>query len=258
MMDVKRGIFSLRFLVIVAGFTVILFLGTWDELQRFTQWGISPGGKGLIDILSGILLIDKFKIVLALLLGGLFTDSFSRDEKHHYLREILARTDLLWYCISRVSCNIITVLAGSFAGFAVYSLLVWGMGVPVCSTGMTATYYAAAGTMPVLYLAMIALQFGAVTAACSNVALLFSAYQPDAFVSLGLCGMVFFIAVSFLPLATPFDVYNIIAMMPVFPGRGGPAWANWLWGLLLPASVSGLCGVLFYRRMKWRKANGYI
>ena len=258
LMDLRRGIFSRRFLMVTAGFVLVLFLGSWDELRYHAWWGVAPGMLGLIDILSGILLIDKFKIVLVLLLGGLFTDSYCRDEKHHCLRTILARTDLFRYSVSKVVCNVATVLAGSFAGFGVYGLTAWGMGIPVYSTGTSPVYYAAADTSPVLYLLMIALQFGMVAAACSSIALVFSAYQPDAFVSIGLCGMVFFIAVSFLPLGSPFDIYNIIGMQPVYPGPGAPAWANWLWGEILPAGIIMLSGWIFCRRMEWRRKNGYI
>ena len=247
-----------RFLLITVAFSLVLFLGTWDELQVNAWWGLVPGRKGLIDILSSILLIDKFKVVLVLLLGGLFTDSFCRDEKHHFLRAILTRTDLFWYSASCAISNFIIVLSGCFAGFTIYSITAWEMGIPVCSTGTAPVFYSAADSIPVLYLAMIALQFGMIAAACSSIALLFSAYQPDSFVSIGLCGMVFFIAISFLPLGTPFDIFNMVAMQPVFPGRNAPAWANWLWGMFLPASVIVLCGCLFYRRLKWGRTNGYI
>ena len=257
-MDIKRSVISLRFLLITILYAFVLIAGTWDEMQYYVRWKNTLGGKGLIDILSGMLFIDKVKVILVLLSGGLYTDSFCRDEKHHYLRAILTRTDLFRYTVSRVFSNILTVLAGSFAGFFLYGFIAWVMGIEICSMGTVSTYYTMADRLPVLYIAMIALQFGMISAACCSIGLLFSAYQPDTFVSIGLCGMVFFIATSFLPPGTPFDVYRMIAMMPVFPGENAPEWANWLWGMLFPAAVIMLCSCMFYRRMKWRRANGYL
>jgi hypothetical protein len=110
-----------------------------------------------------------------------------------------------------------------------------------------------------LYIGMMGLQFGMVCAMSCAVGMLFSVFQPNTFVCIGISGMVFFSAISYIPLGSIFDVYNLISMQPTLPaGQETLQGIMFLWGMLYPICVILICTYLFYRRMKWREQNGLL
>ena len=57
---------------------------------------------GVIDMLGTALMMDKFKVLMVMFTAGIYTAGFCYDFKHHYIRMILARTDLISYSISNL------------------------------------------------------------------------------------------------------------------------------------------------------------
>ena len=110
-----------------------------------------------------------------------------------------------------------------------------------------------------IYLIMMALQFGVITAACSGTGLLLSAYQPNLFVAVGMCGLTFYAAASYIPYSSIFSVLGLISMMPTFSaGTATPHTLMFLWGMLYPLTVYAFCAFFFARRLEWRKKHGLI
>ena len=115
--------------------------------------------------------------------------------------------------------------------------------------------------VPYLYIGQIGLQFGIVTAAFSGIGLMFSAYQQDAFVCIGISAFSFFIAVSISGIwqGNPFDVLNLVGMNSTLPsGLNAPRYQMFIWGLLYPSLVISLCSLHFYKKMKERIVNGFM
>ena len=91
------------------------------------------------------------------------------------------------------------------------------------------------------------------------VGMLFSVFQPNTFFFIGISGIVYFSAISYIPLGSIFDVYNLISMQPTLPtGQETLQGIMFLWGMLYPICVILICTYLFYRRMKWREQNGLL
>lgn len=259
-MDLRRSIFCKKFVLIVMATLLVLFASTWNEFQSYTWWGDSTGMQGCVNILYNSLAYDKFKVVIVFLFGGIYTGSYCSDENSRYLRSILNRTTLLSYTISRFLVNFIAIMLGMIIVIGLYLVVSVCAGLPLMSLGMKDLYYGSfSWNHPMIYSIMMALQFGAITAACSGTGLLLSAYQPNLFVAVGMCGLTFYAAASYIPYSSIFSVLGLISMMPTFSaGTATPHTLMFLWGMLYPLTVYAFCAFFFARRLEWRKKHGLI
>ena len=259
-MDLKRSIFCKKFIFVVIATYLVLLASTWNEFQTSTWWGDSTGAVGSVNIISTTLAFDKFKVVIVFFLGGLYTGSYCSDENSRYLRSIFTRTTLLSYTISRFVVNFIAIMMGMLIVFILYIGIGFCAGLPLVSENIKYLYYGAlAWDHPMIYSIMMALQFGVITAACSGTGLLLSVYQPNLFVSVGMCGLVFYAATSYIPTESIFSILILLSMLPTFPTRlATPHTLMFLWGMLYPLTVYAFCAFFFARRLEWRKKHGLI
>lgn len=259
-MDLKRSIFCKKFIFVVIATYLVLLASTWNEFQTSTWWGDSTGAVGSVNIISTTLAFDKFKVVIVFFLGGLYTGSYCSDENSRYLRSIFTRTTLLSYTISRFVVNFIAIMMGMLIVFILYIGIGFCAGLPLVSENIKNLYYGAfAWDHPMVYSIMMALQFGVITAACSGTGLLLSVYQPNLFVSVGMCGLVFYAATSYIPTESIFSILILLSMLPTFPTRlATPHTLMFLWGMLYPLTVYAFCAFFFARRLEWRKKHGLI
>lgn len=259
-MDLKRSIFCKKFIFVVIATYLVLLASTWNEFQTSTWWGDSTGAVGSVNIISTTLAFDKFKVVIVFFLGGLYTGSYCSDENSRYLRSIFTRTTLLSYTISRFVVNFIAIMMGMLIVFILYIGIGFCAGLPLVSENIKNLYYGAfAWDHPMIYSIMMALQFGVITAACSGTGLLLSVYQPNLFVSVGMCGLVFYAATSYIPTESIFSILILLSMLPTFPTRlATPHTLMFLWGMLYPLTVYAFCAFFFARRLEWRKKHGLI
>lgn len=256
--DFFRSLGNKRMLAIVFALALFCFASAFESLESS---GFSTASIVCV-IQFDVLVMDAFKTIMVFLLCGLYAGSFCRDDSSHYLRMLLTRQTLKQYTFSRFFVNTAAVVVVTLAGFYVFAayLTFFVEITGDIGTQMNSVFYRTiAMEHPYLYVGMMALQFGMVAAACSSIGLLFSAYQANAFVSIGIGGMSFFVAISFFAHGTPFAVFDLVSMFSTLPGGyETPQAVMFAWGMIYPASVTGICAFLFYRRMKWRVDNGYI
>ena len=254
--DLYRSICTPRFWVLTFCFTVAIVFSCMDMIRPTLSGGAETG---TVDLLTYMLTMDKFKVLMVILVSAICANSFCEDQNHRYLRAILTRTDLLHYSISRFAANETAVLLSCILAFFLFSGLALAPGFSLSAGSFTDYYYTMAERQPALYTLMMALQFGAVCACCSSFGLLLSAFQPNAFVSTGIGGLTFFCAVSYIPNLSMFSILRIITMNPVLPlGNETPQWLSFLWGMMVPLAVTALCMWGFYRRLEWRQENGRL
>ena len=250
-MDLKRSIFCKKFCAVVIGVLIVLIISTWDDLKMYTRWVDVPGYSGPVD---------KFKIVVVFLLGGLYTGSYCSDMQSRYIRSIFTRTTITSYTLTRFAVNCLAIILGMLVSFGLYSILCLFGGMPLVGSYVEGFFYGAfAVRHPVFYLIMMALQFGVITVACSGIGLLLSVYQANLFVAVGTCGLVFYVAVSYIPSRSIFSILGLISMMPTFSaGTATPHTLMFLWGMLYPLTIYAFCAFFFARRLEWRKKHGLI
>ncbi len=261
--DIRRGFRISRWLPLLLACVCTLLLSVQNGADILIKGfcGEDYYLYGALNYLLGALRIDKYKLVLISLLCGLYTGSYCKDENTHILRHILTRIRLGKYVRNRFLSNTIIIILTSEIVFCCYALVYRICGYPLVEpSGIDSYefYYEIIVRHPLAYLAMTGAVIGMQAAACGGVGLLFSAYKPNLFVSIGLGGVVFFLALSCIPSGV-FSVMGITGMDCVLPGRyDTPQLLMFFWSMLYPGSITFICGLLFYRRLRWRRENGEI
>ncbi len=264
-MELKRSCSPLKLFVAIVLITVIFIASVWDTYISVLLSDSAESRKvvGSIQILEFALGFDRFKVIIVLICSALHTMSFCSDDKSRYLRMILSRTDAECYTMCRFFANAIAILLVSIASFVLFVIVLRPL-VPVVGIGGNSLeyqyYYVDLITYcPWGYVLMMGIQFGIVVAACSSIGLLVSGWQPNAFVSVAISGMVFYVSASYIPLDSIFNVLWLISMDQVLPKEWMVPWfINYAWGLLYPVIIICICMTVFYRRIKWRVVNGNI
>jgi len=268
-MEFKRS-FSIKKALISVSIVVCIFLmSVWNDfglggvVSAFPKKSIYIGSG---DMLLSLLVTNRYTVLVVIVLGWMHAGSFAKDDTYQYLRAILCRTDITTYTQCRFLSHILSVCLGSILSFYVFVILM----MPYMDIFMkdnvwsSNPYYAQlALDRPAAFIGMMGLQFGILAAAFTSIGIVYSVYQPNYFVSIAIGGLTFYAATSFLPTfftgkrIGAFDIWGLMMMDPVL-GNELPWAVNYMWGIMFPLTIVLICGYLFYRRMQWRVANGYI
>lgn len=258
-MDCQRCFRPVRTGLVILTVVVLMIYGEWEQIRPYIQ-GNDFLTSGALGVLSHSLSFDKFKVIMVILLAGLYNSSFCDDEESSFLRMILGRTDVTSYCQSRFLANTLIIVGTSVISFLLVTFCLLSVMPLLPDERNSAIYYQElAFHYPWLYIVVTGVQFGLVVAACCSISMLFSAFQADRFVSVGLPGLIFFIAVSYIPESSVFDVLPVISMdASFFKDFDSSRLINFSWSILYPLTIIFISGYLFYRRIQWRVRNGNI
>lgn len=261
-MDCKRCFQPIKMLVIIVITAILIAI---NDINLVMQGWDLPYGTfyGSLNYLDTFLLLDKYKVMVAFLMGTLYTSSFCKDLNTNYLRSILTRVDVTTYVQTRILSNAFVIIVTTVLAFFAYVLLMLPKYPPLNINDPLVMGYAYYETIfvnyPLLFVLMAGFEMGMYIAVCSSIGIVFSSYQSNTFVSIGLTGFCFYLGLSYLPNNTPFDVLGLISMdSPCSWFLDYPRLLTYFWGILLESIAICICGYLFYRRMKWRMSNGVI
>lgn len=257
-MELVRAVRPGKVCMVSLAFFILLLVSDWEMLRDFMVYG-DFSGYGIVNKIYGLFFMDTFKCVLVILMAGLYTSSFCKDDNNQYLRMVLARTDVTTYTQCRFIANLCVMLLVSVISLYLYVGVMWLLGMPLLlEKGAEGFFYRElAEKYPLVYVGMNGLVFGLIATACSSIGLLYSSYKTNSFVCIGLSGLVFYMALSYIPFGNPFCVQTIVSMGSVL-GWEAPRILMFLWSVTYMLAVTGICGLLFWRRMKWRVENGYV
>lgn len=264
--DLKRGFSPVKFITRVLAVSILMFFSVWRDMQPALE-GNNLSWYGAVDFLELQMMFDSYKVIIVILLCSLYVGSICKDVKCRYQRLILSRTGLQTYAASRFFANTILTVAASILSCYLFSAAVVAVGFPIITEDagggvlIDAYYKEWMKAAPYLYIGFIGLQFGMIVSAFGSIGLLFSAYQQDSFVCVGVSAFAFFMMVSASGyfLGSPFDVLTLMGMQSTLPaGRDTPPILMMAWGMLYPAMAIVLCSLLFYRKMKRRVIDGNI
>ena len=257
-MELARAIRPGKVFLVSLAVVLLFLVSDWEMLRDFWEYK-DLSGYGSINQIYGLFVLDTFKCVLVILMTGLYTSSFCKDDNNQYLRMLLSRTDVTTYTQCRFIANLCVILLVSIVSLYVYVGVTSALGMPLFTRNGTNGFFyrELAEKYPLVYVGMNGLVFGMVAAACSSIGLLYSSYKTNSFVCIGISGLVFYMALSYIPYGTLFDVLTIVAMGSVL-GFEAPRSLMFLWSITYMLLVIGICGVLFWRRMKWRVEHGYL
>lgn len=254
-MELVRACRPARIVMIIASIFLMFFVSDLNLLEWiFRGYRIQTG---ILEKMDEFLQFDTFKSVIVVLLAGLHANSFCKDDNGRYLRMILSRVDVTVYTLCRFLANLCVIFWVSISSLYVYAI-VMSSSVPLLYDMRNIVYYIEiAENYPILYIGLQGYMLGLAATASSSVGLLLSVYHSNSFVSIGMSGLVFFAALSYIPESSPFCVLRIVGMNTTI-GYEAPWQMMFLWATVYLLSVVGICGILFYRRMKWRVENGFL
>lgn len=261
-MDLKRGFGLRRFIPVVLSCVFLILISPIIMYRNATNNSVS-------GLLQSVISMDTYKMLLVMLFSVLYTSCFCKDNARHYLRMVLYRIDPVTYARSKFLANFLVVMAAVVTSFLICVVVYRLAGVPVVlewnaesSAQLPGYYRELMVTKPYVFLLILVAQFGMIAAACSSAGLLYSSYQPDSFITIGMSGLIFFLLMSLSVTVlngTPFDILKLTLLIPVLPsGENAGFWLNLAWGILYPAIVIVFCCVAFEKRMKWRVDHGKI
>lgn len=262
-MDFIRCINIKKIVAIMLIFVFLLFLGN-DEFVRnpagVLPWGEYYGGVGIIEYIEAQMHTDTFKVVFVILLCSLYTGSYSKEKSNGYIRMLLGRVDVVSYIQSKLIANTVIMIA-VYTGALFLFVLIMLPHAPLMPAECE-SYHRYKDIMmahPVGYVFMLGLMFGMVSAAFSSFGLLVSLFQPNAFVSIGLPGLIFYLMVSFVAFYSPFSVFGIVGMeCSLSIWVNCPPWVDYLWGIFLSFVTICICGCLCCFSLSRRMKNGDI
>lgn len=260
-MDCKRSFRISKILPIIVLTVFLMLLSSKDQIAAIWNPNQIVSNGSISLIITYFLFLDKYKVIVALLLGSLYTSSFCSDDNTHYLRMILSRTDITTYTQSRFLANTLVIVFACTAAFYLFCLILAPKFPLIFEYDpIDQEYYAdILSQFPLIYIGMAGLQFGIIVAACSSIGLLLSAYDANTLVSIELTGICLFAALSYTPKGTPFCISNLSYLWyPCELFLNFPRGVTYAWGILYPTLVICLCGYLFYRRLERRVFNGFI
>lgn len=262
-MDLKRAFFLPKWILTVMTSSVILMIACQsglDDIVNALRGRLDMTGF-IINKIDLVMKMDKYKVILVILLANLLTGSFCDDFSSRYVKMILCRTSILRYAASRFLSTAFAVVFSCECVFLGAAVLFRLLGLGLIDTEMIHGYYygALAEKNPIGYLLLMGMVLGFQAAACSAIGLLYSAYEINRFVSIAISGLVFYLALSYIPAGNVLNIINLTGMLPTLPqGYETPYPLMILWSIAYPGSIILICWWKFCRKLRRRVKNGEI
>ncbi len=257
-MECYRSIVNRKFLMIVFLVAVIMVLGDTMSIKAYFLYGYRGD---MTQHVYTVMLFDRYKAILAVVLAGVSCYSMSDDLSSRYARQILSRVTVKQYVLAKVMANGIAVLLAIVAGFCLFPIITSPFMV------LTGEFYdpkqldyfseVAEKASPVAYFVLVAILFGSFVVAVTTFGMWVTVKRPSRYVA----------------LAVPFGIlYMMYSLGTYFPR---PFWfwymssgvtvlgttdflSNYAYGMGWFAALTVVAGFGCYRSMKRRFADGKI
>ena len=161
-MDLHRCIGAKRFPVIIALIVVLLIANVWESVMIELQYKMRMMGS--LEKLMELLVFDRFKAAVIVLLSAVYTFGLCDDRNSSYDRLILFRCRPGEYLLSKLISNAIGVVSAVCISFVLFSIVLLPIMPLVGGDGMTQYfgYFACAMNFagPLAYSILVGLLFG--------------------------------------------------------------------------------------------------
>ena len=211
-MELYRAFSSKRYWIIV----VLIFLIMLASISEFISAAVVYGGAsviGILDKLMEILIFDRFKALVILLLSGVVSYTVSDDLSSHFVRTVFGKVTVSEYVTVKITVNAVSVISAllvSFSLFCIFGRAVLGM--PFFSkltsgAGNFGFYALLISDIPWLYIPLSAILFGLFAVAMTTFGMAVSALYPGRYLAYAFPFGLFYLMHSFsstLPKALSF------------------------------------------------------
>lgn len=134
-MDLHRCIGAKRFPVIIALIVVLLIANVWESVMIELQYKMRMMGS--LEKLMELLIFDRFKAAVIVLLSAVYTFGLCDDRNSSYDRLILFRCRPGEYLLSKLISNAIGVVSAVCISFVLFSIVLLPIMPLVGGDGMT-------------------------------------------------------------------------------------------------------------------------
>ena len=261
-LELYRAFSSKRLWIIV----ILIFMIMLASISEFISAAVIHGAAsaiGVLDKMMEILIFDRFKALMILLLSGVVSYTLSDDLSSHFIRTVLEKVTVSEYVTVKLLVNAISVIAIlliSFSLFFFFGRLVLGMpSFSLYSTGAdNFGYYAVLIThVPWLYVPLSAILFGLFASAMTTFGMAVSALYPGRYLAYAFPFGLFYLMHSFsTTFPKPLSFWYICSGVQVLPVNGFIL--NYMYGVGVFICLILASAIFLYHNMQRRFTNGNI
>ena len=258
-MDLCRCIGAKRFTVIIAFIVVLLIANVWESVVMELQYKLRMMGS--LEKLMELLIFDRFKAAVVVLLSAVYTFELCDDRNSSYDKLILFRCKSEEYLLSKLVSNAIGVVFAVCISFVLFSIVLLPI-MPLVGEGrMTQDfgYFTVAMDCagPFAYNILVGLLFGLFAVSVTSFGILAVSIFPNRYVGIAASFVAFYVIYA-LTGSFPFsvNVWYLSAGVQVLNTNGFTVNYFYAIGIMILFCVVPWC--LCFWAMKRRKHEGWI
>jgi hypothetical protein len=259
-MEMERTLFSKRFVFSVIGLALICILFLSDQVKLSIRWHEQREMFSSIQNIEMLLMFDRCKTLLLIVLVILCCSGFIQDLQHHYIRCILSRVSFRSYARSMTAAVVINCVCAVSMAFLLIALVLLPLMVivvpPEFSIAAEAYQSLAEGPFAPLYLILMGANFGMAASVLVLVGLWISVWIPNLYIAAGSSVLVFYLLYAFswwLPYFLDFDRLSSSVQVSILP-----PWIELPYHFLFFSLLILLTGGGFYHSFRKKVLNGQI
>lgn len=262
-MDFERNFCTWRFWVIVLLIPVLMIICDLEEIKTYFKYQLDYGFFCSLDAIQEILVFDRFKTVMTVMLSAISCFAISDDLSSHYCRMVLCRMDLRQYCLSKILMNAAAVIVATILGFLLFIIVMLPI-MPMVNEDIMRVnafgYMSFLAKSPFPWLAVVlwAVLFAMFIVFLTTFSMWMSVYRPSRYVAIAIPFGLFYIlyALTTMPGITAINMWYISSGVDVL--NTDSFLFGYGYGILFFGILTALCGWRLYRAMVRRVNNGNI
>lgn len=258
-MDFERNFCTWRFFLIIVLIPILMIVCDLDTIQGLWKWHTEYGFTCSLKSVQEILIFDRFKTVMTVMLSAISCFTVSDDIHTHYDRMILCRMGIGKYCMSKLMMNALAIISAVVTGFLLYVVVLLPIMPLVNEEYVHSGDRLANGPMAACVLVVIwAVIFALYVVFLTTFSMWVTVYRPNRYVAIALPFAMFYIlyTLTTVPGKQYLNLWYISSGVDVLQSGNVAvtlAYAAAVFGLL-----TALCGLGFYRAMARRVKDGKL
>lgn len=260
--DLERVFCSWKFWITVLMIPIIMYLNISETLQLIFE-NKQFRFVGAMEKIMEILIFDRFKGIMVVLLSSLFCSSISEELNSRFLRMALIRVSIKRYVFSKIIVNALSVIAATVLGFFLFTVLsspfMSIVGITLRSEDFGYFQEIIDSPMPWMYAVLVGMLFGMFIVFLTTVSLWISVYHPDKYLTLAAPVCLFYIlyAVTTIIPIQELNMWYISSGVQVLK-TGTSFIVNYLYGMGVFLLLTVAAGYGCLRGMEGRMRYGNI
>ena len=261
-MDFQRNFCTWRFWIVVLLIPVLMIICDIETIKTYFTYQLEYGFFSSLESIEEILIFDRFKTVMTVMLSAISCFTVSDDLSSHYGRMVLCRMDLRKYCQAKLLMNAAAVIGATVLGFALFAIVMLPI-MPIVNQNVIYKNYGYMNSIahsPFAWMVIVlwAVLFAMFIVCLTTFSMWMSVYRPSRYVAIAIPFGIFYVlyAVTTMPGIMAINMWYISSGVNVL--NTGNFWLGYGYGILFFCVLTALCGFGFYRAMVRRVNNGNI